>query len=240
MRVYCTACGKPQEAGGPGPRVCGDCGSSFVAPAVGPTAAAPKPPAKKGGMPAWAIVLLVLGGLAVPCVGGMAAIAIPNFIRFQARAKQTEAKAQLKSLYLAQRSHFSEHQAYATTLGPLGSSPDRGNRFAYFLAAQGPLEERSGPQGAPNPEAVGVEVDTHLHPKARRIRAKDLPPLAGGVPLGVFGECPDCEVTLVAAGNIDGDDTLDVWSISSAERQDPDGLTIAPGVPFNEVSDLRD
>ena len=47
-----------------------------------------------------------------------------------------------------------------------------------------------------------------------------------------------CDVTVVAAGNIDSDATIDVWSISTKERIIA-GETVMPGMPFNHVSDLE-
>ena len=41
--------------------------------------------------------------IVVAIIGILAAIAIPNFIKFQARSKQGEAKTNLKSLFTAQK-----------------------------------------------------------------------------------------------------------------------------------------
>ena len=40
--------------------------------------------------------------------GILAAIAIPNFVRFHARSKQSEVKANLKSWFTAQKTFYSE------------------------------------------------------------------------------------------------------------------------------------
>src|SRR5437763_315953 len=53
---------------------------------------------------------LAIGGLvvAVLAVPIYAAIAIPNFIKFQARSKQSEAKVSLKSLWVAEKSYMAD------------------------------------------------------------------------------------------------------------------------------------
>jgi type IV pilus assembly protein PilA len=55
----------------------------------------------------------------VAIIGILAAIAIPNFLRFQARAKQSEAKANLSGIFVAQVSYFSVNNTYGpfTSIG---------------------------------------------------------------------------------------------------------------------------
>src|ERR1043165_1121016 len=48
-----------------------------------------------------AIAAMVIPFGLVPIIGIQAAIAIPNFIKFQARSKQSECKSNLKGLYTA-------------------------------------------------------------------------------------------------------------------------------------------
>src|SRR6476661_5480990 len=72
--------------------------------------------------------------IVVAIIGILAAIAIPNFIRFQARAKQSEAKANLKAVFTAQRAYYQEKDRYMETISDIGFSPERGNRYAYRLS----------------------------------------------------------------------------------------------------------
>src|SRR2546422_8082800 len=73
--------------------------------------------------------------IVVAIIGILAAIAIPNFIKFQARAKQSEAKANMKAMFTAEKAFFQEKDRYSNLTGEVGFSPERNNRFAYFLAA---------------------------------------------------------------------------------------------------------
>ncbi|WP_395844036.1 hypothetical protein [Cystobacter fuscus] len=41
-------------------------------------------------------------------------------------------------------------------------------------------------------------------------------------------------------GGVSGDEGLDVWSTSSAERERADGTSIPAGDPFNEVNHVFD
>ena len=73
--------------------------------------------------------------IVVAIIGILAAIAIPNFIRFQARSKQSEAKTNLKAVFTGQKSRFGERDRYSSMLGEIGFSPERGNRYQYDLGA---------------------------------------------------------------------------------------------------------
>jgi prepilin-type N-terminal cleavage/methylation domain-containing protein len=53
--------------------------------------------------------------IVIAIIGILAAIAIPNFIKFQARSKQSEAKSNLKSIFTAERSFFQEKDRYPST-----------------------------------------------------------------------------------------------------------------------------
>ena len=54
--------------------------------------------------------------IVVAIIGILAAIAIPNFLKFQAKAKQSEAKTNLGAVFTAQTAYFGENNAYATTI----------------------------------------------------------------------------------------------------------------------------
>jgi hypothetical protein len=57
---------------------------------------------------------------------------------------------------------------------------------------------------------------------------------------GMLGECPECDITMACAGNLDGDDTLDVWTISTGERTLPNDTIIPPGEVFHHVDDVKE
>ena len=69
--------------------------------------------------------------IVVAIIGILAALAIPNFIKYQAKSKQSEAKQSLRAYFMAQRHYFSEKDEFTGDLGALGFAPERGNRYAY-------------------------------------------------------------------------------------------------------------
>lgn len=58
--------------------------------------------------------------IVVAIIGVLAAIAIPNFVKFQCKSKQSEAKTNLKALYVAEEAYRSEYNTYAAVdeIGP--------------------------------------------------------------------------------------------------------------------------
>src|SRR5258708_32779126 len=81
--------------------------------------------------------------IVVAIIGILAAIAIPNFIKFQARSKQSEAKANLKAVFTAQKAFFQEKDRFSTLTGEVGFEPERNNRYAYCLAPGTTIEQRT-------------------------------------------------------------------------------------------------
>jgi len=67
--------------------------------------------------------------IVVAIIGILAAIAIPNFLRFQAKSKQSEAKTNLGGIFTAETSYFSEHNNFADldviSWAPVGSAKYR-------------------------------------------------------------------------------------------------------------------
>lgn len=67
--------------------------------------------------------------IVVAIIGILAAIAIPNFVKFTARARQSEAKSNLKGFFTSAKSYFAEQATYAC--GNCSFSPEPGNRYSY-------------------------------------------------------------------------------------------------------------
>ncbi|MDC0707057.1 fimbrial protein [Stigmatella sp. ncwal1] len=226
MTVKCPKCGTPLDVRGLQP------GSSFIC-QCGNTVGVPK-----GGLSRKMLYLLIAGGLVVlscPCVGILAAVAIPNFMQYQGRARQAECKVHLKSFYTAQILHSESAEGYEPVLSKIGFSPERGNRYAYFAGA-GPLEMRSSADPTGTEQAQAIGVDTFQLTDQAPITFEMLPPEVAQQ-VGLTGECPDCDITMVCAGNLDRDSTLDIWSVSLKDRTLTDGTHIAAGQRFQHVDD---
>ena len=195
--------------------------------------------------------------IVVAVIGILAAIAIPNFIKFQARAKQGEAKANLKAIFIAEKTWFHEHDEYSPLIHRIGFSPERGNRYAILNGGAAAGENRSVAPSTTATNDAAISVDTFRFttmttwpvPSPGTVAPIWVPgPASGvaspGIPGGVAGTCPLCEFSSYALGNADNDPTVDAWYIGSTDssyKRAEDGLTVnAPaGTPSNNYNDVE-
>jgi type IV pilus assembly protein PilA len=187
--------------------------------------------------------------IVVAIIGILAAIAIPNFIRFQARSKQGEAKANLKAMFTAERSFFQEKDRYSPFQNEVGFSPERANRYAYRLVAgacASAVESRSGVTTAPGQVDSCVSVDTLKYTAEAALPT--FIPATANMPAaneGVYGTCPACNFWGSATGNIDNDPAYDSWFISSETKGAVAAAcgntdSAAPGgTPYNTYNDVN-
>ena len=68
--------------------------------------------------------------IVVAIIGVLTAIAIPNFQAFQARSRQSEAKAALTSIYTAEQAFHSQWEVYAAPFAAIGYKPGGDYRYA--------------------------------------------------------------------------------------------------------------
>ncbi|MGZ3696835.1 MAG: type IV pilin protein [Bdellovibrionota bacterium] len=60
----------------------------------------------------------------VAIIGILAAIAIPNYQKYQARARQSEAKIALSAIYTTEKGYATENSTYSACLQQIGYAPD--------------------------------------------------------------------------------------------------------------------
>ena len=183
--------------------------------------------------------------IVVAIIGILAAIAIPNFIKFQARSKQSEAKTNLKACFTAQKAYFGERDQFMSRGDIIGFSPEQSNRYYYrMLQTGGTAWVRPG--AAPTTGYTEVENDTVRFPGTLAAPTALTVTPGGNAPTtaGVGGTCPTCGFSCNAVGNVDNDSQLDVWWMSSGDATGfasgscrPE-LNLAAGVPFNDTNDV--
>jgi type IV pilus assembly protein PilA len=183
--------------------------------------------------------------IAVAIVGILSAIAIPNFAKFQARSKQTEARVNLKAMFTAQRAFVAERDRFSKLVNEIGFAPERNNRYAYFTGSDGTQEIRDAPTPRSAPDDTAIQFDSFRYVGStfnftlinREPRSSPcglgLPGIgapgggggggdSSGPGNGDDGNPPapsgPAVWTGMAQGQIDADDTLDLWSICSGTR----------------------
>lgn len=67
--------------------------------------------------------------IVVAIVGILAAVAVPNYLKYQAKARQSEAKIGLAALFTAEKSVYAEATSYHACPGHIGYTPEGAQKF---------------------------------------------------------------------------------------------------------------
>jgi type IV pilus assembly protein PilA len=128
--------------------------------------------------------------IVVAILGILVAIAIPNFLTYQARARQAEAKAILGGIFMAATTvmHAQNGTYVITDISQLGFAPTGTPKYSYWFDVSGALTPIPGGSTATAP--------------------CDVTSAPAGVATTASG------FTAGARGNIDGDPTCDDWLIN--------------------------
>ncbi len=70
--------------------------------------------------------------IVVAIIGILAVIAIPNFMRYQAKAKQTEAKNNLVAIHTGEIAYFAEYNGYVDDFNAIGFSVTGTSQRYYY------------------------------------------------------------------------------------------------------------
>ena len=70
--------------------------------------------------------------IVVAIIGILAVIAIPNFLTYQARAKQSEAKINLVALHTSELAYFAEKNTYVDDFSAIGFAVTGSSQLYYY------------------------------------------------------------------------------------------------------------
>jgi len=177
--------------------------------------------------------------IVVAVIAFLAALAIPNYVRFQARSKQAEVKGNLKAAFTCERAYYQEHGTYSSCTLQIGFAPERGNRYRYTVNAITRVDEtcnttesRATAAGVSLPSDGDILADTFKYGASPGITAanaaKPAPVYTPAIPAGttlvvqpdLVGVVPNLADALGsfgfgAHGDIDSDPQLDLWYVAS-------------------------
>ncbi len=128
-----------------------------------------------------------------------------------------ECRANLRTIMGGEVAFHEVTRRYTVHPHDVGFSPPPGNRYLYLFAPDGPLTLRDGKSMVDPALAVGLGPDT----RSRGVTADWLLarfPADVRALLGIHGECPACQIVVGCVGNVDDDDAVDVWTISTEDR----------------------
>jgi type IV pilus assembly protein PilA len=75
--------------------------------------------------------------IVVAIIGILASIAIPNFQKFQAKSRQSEAKADLTAIFTSESAFSAEYQSYTADFVAMGYAPNGVFRYNHGFTAAG-------------------------------------------------------------------------------------------------------
>ena len=147
----------------------------------------------------------------VAIIGILTAIAVPNFKKYQAKSKQSEAKIVLAALYSVEVSAQADYDTFGTCLNDIGyDTPPRGYYGAGFRAADTTSNNNIISRGASCASSNYVTPSVHL--KASQGSAPASTNLDGST------ACAASTFVASATGNIASDrTTFDVWTINQTK-----------------------
>ena len=100
---------------------------------------------KKMGQKGFTLVELMI---VVAIIGILSAVAVPNFKKYQAKSKSSEAKIQLAAAYTAEQSFYGDFGMYASCLNYMGYNPSGEKDARYYSIGFG------------DPTAIDTEMAT--------------------------------------------------------------------------------
>jgi type IV pilus assembly protein PilA len=193
--------------------------------------------------------------IVVAIIGILASIAIPSFVRFQARARQAEVSTNLKSLYTSMRTL---QRKPPMDIHASGFAPERGNRYSYHLQNNcSAFENRGELEAVPNNPDTCIGADSFRHAgfpdtfepvvPTRAVWVGADAEMAGSA--GLFGSDESWDFIAIAAGSVDDDvdDGADTWLIASADGEAEAACPSSGGVaqpvisgePFQSNNDVN-
>ncbi len=94
----------------------------------------------------------------VAIIGILSAVAIPNFKQYQAKAKTSEIKLQLASLYSAQTATLADYDTYVTCLRDIGYDPSAEAASRYYHVGFGSAVVEQGDPAVPGCSGAAAGV----------------------------------------------------------------------------------
>jgi type IV pilus assembly protein PilA len=148
----------------------------------------------------WTLVELMI---VVAVLGIVAAIAVPNFLRYQAQSRQSEAKSNLAGIFASEAAFFGENSRFSAFSEIGFSLAGSANRYTYRtmrttvaggVVSAGPVEALNAGIGTPTADNMTVG--------------------AGGAGAVSSGQ----GFTATATGNLDNDPTIDQWHVNDLKQ----------------------
>jgi type II secretory pathway pseudopilin PulG len=161
------------------------------------------------------LALLVIGALTgLGALGSLAAVTVPNFLKYRYKSKQSEAKYMLKVLLTKEQEFRRVHGHWATTPREMVEYVNRAPRSSTcFLGPGGGWGGKGNVKLEQLPQAVRDRLSANVASVAAQKDKSN----------------PDADLVIACAVNLDEDEAVEVWSISFSEP--------TPRVDFSDLGE---
>jgi type IV pilus assembly protein PilA len=156
--------------------------------------------------------------IVVAIIGILASIAIPNYTRFQAKARQSEARAMLSGLYTSEKAFQSEWSDYHSNFRVIGYAPEGVLRYnvGFGAATAATPVGYTGPAATAGWDNTAGYCGTVAAPVNNCADNSGGTALAGTSVTSAAGSAADTFIA-EANGNIDDDAGRDIWTVDQAK-----------------------
>ena len=157
----------------------------------------------------------------VAIIGILAAIAIPSVNKYMAKARQTEAKTNLSSLYTSEKAFLAEFNTYTGGFQVIGFTPEGNLRYNVGFAAEGVACASLNTYGYTATCPAAIQTNSLGYCTANAGRCTQLADGSGtnGTLTGAVDPTTDT-FTAAAAGRIRNSSALgsDIWTINETKN----------------------
>jgi type IV pilus assembly protein PilA len=157
----------------------------------------------------------------VAIIGILASIAVPNFQKFQAKARQSEAKGNLSALYTSEKAFFAEWNNYFGDFRDIGFAPEGNLRYRVGFSGKGntlPVMGYTGPSqtdGAATTDATVFDTSIWCVVTTYPTSSCKETAYVGSIAAGVTAATT---FTATAIGTISNSGTVDTWTIDDKKN----------------------
>lgn len=144
----------------------------------------------------------------VAIIGILATVAVPNFMKFQAKAKQTNAKVELSSIFTAEKAFYTEYSTYHTILPYIGYTPDGCTDAGVCTGAQ-----RYYTTGFASAGGINSQIGT-AGPLPATLTYQYPSTVGSAVAVDTSATTSAVAFVASAAGNIGAGYTADTWTVN--------------------------
>jgi type IV pilus assembly protein PilA len=165
--------------------------------------------------------------IVVAIIGILAAVAVPQYQKYQARARQSEAKIALTATYTAEKAFAADSSSYSVCLTNIGYTPETGSRRFYAVGFAAVGAGNCGPNANTactfyGWDAAGAGVAANACAFGANVGYWNATAKAGtAAAAAVLAQIPAAAVpaqqtfTVGAAGNVSNNAIFDTWTIDN-------------------------